>query len=80
MIRIDPDTFEEWTAHPITEALYAVCSAGIKQAEEAWISASLKGGVSDPLFLREIRARITVFDEIRNLSARAIEDNLNEQI
>ena len=75
-MRIDPETYEEWQAHPITEALYRVCDAGIEQAKDAWMAATIEGGSCDPGMLREIRARIAVLREIRALTAQDIEERL----
>lgn len=75
-MRIDPETFDEWQAHPITEALYRVCSSGIEEAKSAWMAATLEGGNCDPGMLREIRARIAVLREIRALTAKDIEERL----
>jgi hypothetical protein len=75
-VRIDPETYEEWQAHPITEALYRVCAVGIEQAGAAWMAATLEGGSCDPGMLREIRARIAVLREIRAMTAHEIEERL----
>lgn len=76
-MKIDPESFEEWAAHPITEAMFKVYDAGIKQAGEAWIKASLVGGVSDPIELAKVRARIAVFEELKGMSAEKMEEILN---
>ena len=73
-MRIDPDTFDEWQAHPITEALYRVCEAGIKEATEAWMQSTLAGGNCDPMLLKEMRTRIAVLREIQGLSVTDFEE------
>lgn len=75
-MRIDPDTFEEWQAHPITQLLYRVCDAAVDDARERWMAASLEGGRCDPAFLKEITTRIAVFKEVRQITASDIEERL----
>lgn len=76
-MRIDPETFEEWTAHPITEALMRMCEVAEVQARNAWMSATVDGGNCDPFMLKEIRTRIAVLREIRSVTAQDIEDIIN---
>jgi hypothetical protein len=74
---IDPDSFDEWQAHPITELLYRLCDAEIKNAQERWMAASLEGGRCDPLVLKEITARIATLREIKALTAMDFEERLS---
>lgn len=76
-MKIDPETFEEWTAHPITEALFAVCNVGIQQARDGWTTMSVDGGNCDPVMLARVRERIAVLREIREMSAEKIEEVIN---
>jgi len=66
-VKYDPDISEEWEAHPMTEALVRTCDVLIERARDAWIGASLDGGVSDPMKLAQVRERIAVYREIRNM-------------
>jgi hypothetical protein len=72
-VTIDPDDFEEWAAHPITGALLRACAVGQQQARDAWMAATLEAGKCDPLVLAEIRARISVLQEIRNVNVEMLE-------
>jgi Leu/Phe-tRNA-protein transferase len=67
-VRIDKDGFEEWKANYITEALIAFCRASNAHAVETWHQASIGGGKCDPIQLAEIRARISAFEEIINIT------------
>lgn len=76
-MRIDRDTFEEWTAHPITEALFRVCDAGVQKAVDDWTRMSIEGGSCDPIMLARVRERIAVLREIRDITAETIEEVTN---
>lgn len=73
-MRIDPEQFEEWTAHPYTEALFQACDALAEQAKVAWLNRSWGSGSVDPLELARLRARAAVLLEIRNITAQQLED------
>jgi len=62
---------------PMTEALFKACEVGIQQAKEAWLHASLDGGVSDAVSLAKVRERIAVFQEIRNMTAEKLSEAVN---
>lgn len=73
-MRIDPEQFDEWTAHPYTEALFQACDALAEQAKDAWINRSWGSGSVDELELAKLRARAAVLAEIRNITAQQLED------
>lgn len=66
-MKYDPDISEEWEAHPMTEALVRTCDVLTERARQAWIGASLDGGVSDAVELAKVRERIAVYRELRNM-------------
>ena len=73
-MKIDRDTFEEWLAHPITEALMKCCNVWADDAKQGWVNASWDGGQVDPLILAKLRERASVFRELSNITAEQIEE------
>ena len=73
-MKIDRDTFEDWTSHPITEAMIKAFEIWADDAKNAWVQASWEGGQIDPVILARLRERATVFGELRNITAEKIED------
>lgn len=73
-MRIDPEQFEEWTAHPYTEALFQACDALAEQAKAAWVNRSWGSGSVDELELAKLRARAIALVEIRTITAKQLED------
>ena len=76
-MKIDPETFDEWLAHPITDALMGACGVGIEQATDAWMRTSIDGGNCDPLMLAQVRARIAALREIRQMTVETLEEIIN---
>lgn len=75
-MKIDTDAFEEWMAHPMTEALMRACLAWEQQAETLWVKASWDGGQTDPVVLARLRERARTLEQIRNMTADKIEEAL----
>ncbi len=73
-MRIDPESFEEWTAHPITEALWKAMERLEAKAKDAWVARSWEAGSTDPIELARLRARAAVLAEMRNITAEQLED------
>lgn len=73
-MRIDPDNFEEWLSHPITEAMLRAFAVWADDAKQGWVKASWEGGQADPVFLATMRERAKVFNELRQITAEKIED------
>lgn len=73
--RIDRDAFEEWTAHPITEAMLRAFESEAARLREQWTAMSFDAGACDPLLLLRFRARAELFRELRQ--AEIIEGILN---
>ena len=73
-MKVDQDSFEEWLAHPLTEALFRICDAGIAQSQEQWTELSWRGGTSDALKLAQLRARAAAFEEVKKLSKDDFEE------
>jgi hypothetical protein len=75
-VRIDADDWEEWLAHPLTEAVMRVCKVAAGRSREEWTAMSFDRGSCDPLELVKMRARAAAFEEITNLTPQKIEEVL----
>ena len=73
-MKIDPEQFEEWTAHPYTEALFRACDVLADVAKDAWVKRSWGSGSVDLIELATLRARAAALLEIRNITAEKLED------
>jgi len=71
---IDPDAFEEWVAHPITEALLRHCRVRAEEQKAHWHRVSWDGGEAEPLTLARLRERAIVYQEIAEIARDQIED------
>lgn len=78
-MRIDPDAFEEWQAHPITEALMRALTVDEQRIVDLWLAYSIEAGQSDPIELARHRERIRAYRDIRQMTAERIEEIINEQ-
>ena len=79
MIRVNQDDFEEWQAHPISEALRFALQKEAARIKEQWCDVSLIGGRNDPLELAEYRTRLRVYQEIASMTAAKLEEILNDE-
>lgn len=71
---IDPDAFEEWKAHPITEALFKYCRGRAVEQRDRWQAVSWGGGEANPLLLHELRQRAIAYQEIAEIAREHLED------
>lgn len=73
-MKIDRDTWEEWQAHPLTEALIETCKTVAVRSREEWTAMSFDRGTCEPIELAKLRARAGAFEEIANLTPEQIEE------
>lgn len=76
-MKIDPETFDEWLAHPMTEALHRAMANLEDQAKQAWMSRSWTAGDSDPVALATLRSRASTLSELRHMTAEQLENLLS---
>ncbi len=76
-MKIDPETFDEWLAHPMTEALFRAMANLEEQAKQSWVSTSWDAGNSDPLTLTKLRARASTLSQLRHMTAEELEQILS---
>lgn len=77
-VTVDREGFEEWLAHPITEALFAALKLEETRLKEQWVELSLEGGSCDPITLAKFRERRSAYRDIREMTAEKLEE-LHEQ-
>lgn len=73
-MRIDPESFEEWKAHPITEALLKACGVWADQAKQLWVDASWGAGVNKDADLWRMRGQAEALIDIMSVTAEQIEE------
>jgi hypothetical protein len=78
-VKIDPDSFEEWQAHPITEALMKALEVWEQSIVDLWLAYSIEAGQSDPIELARHRERIRAYRDIRAITSERIEELINDQ-
>jgi hypothetical protein len=72
-LNIEPDDWDDWTAHPLTEALMRACELWAEEARQQWIAASWEAGKADPVLLASMRERARVFQELREITRETLE-------
>lgn len=75
-MRIDRDSFEEWQANQITEAVLRVCVVWAEEAKAQWLRVSWDGEQPDPVILAKLRERAAVLEAIAALTVETIEEAL----
>ncbi len=71
---IDVEAFDEWKAHPITEALLKHCRARAEEQRTRWQTVSWDGGEADPLTLARLRERAIVYQELAEIARDELEE------
>lgn len=71
---IDPDDWEQWRAHPVTELVNKALQKLAEQNKRKWMEISWDGGEADPLKLIELRSRAQAAQDLSELTL----DELNE--
>lgn len=74
MKKIEPDDFEQWLAHPVTEEVFRALDKLSEQAKQKWLDMSWKSGNADPMMLADLKARAEVIDDLRNLKLEDLEN------
>ena len=74
MLRIDPENWEEWKAHPLTEALFSAFLVWAADEQQKWVAASWVGGQAEPMTLNMHRERARVFEQLSDLAREQIEE------
>lgn len=78
-MKIDPEDFEAWRSHPITEALMKCCGVWAEQAKQLWVSASWDGGVNKDTDLWRMKGQAEALKELQAVTAKQIEEALDDK-
>lgn len=73
-MKIDRESFEEWMANPLTEALMKACARWEQEAKTLWVNASWGAGQTDAVVLARLREQARTLERIRNISPEEIEE------
>ena len=76
-MKIDPEDFESWRAHPITEALFKACSVWSGQAKQLWVERSWESGVNNDDELHDLRGQAKALIDIQDVTAERLEEAIN---
>lgn len=71
---IDPELFEEWKAHPITELLMKALRAHSAHVRNVWAESTWVSGVCVAEDLTRKRERAQVLSEITEITPETIEE------
>lgn len=76
---IDKEDFEQWRAHPITEAVNRALVKLAERNKAKWISVSWDGGQTDPVILADLRARAEIAQDLSELTIEEFNEALNDE-
>jgi len=77
-MRIDPEYWEEWQAHPLTEIMIRYCRVMAKEQEARWHEVSWVGGQIDPVAHGRLQASAQTYQDVATLTREEVEERLNE--
>lgn len=75
-MRIDPDDWDDWCGHPITEAFMKFCRVRAEEQKARWLEISWDGGQVDPVALARLQERALVLEEMTGLDREDVEEGL----
>ena len=76
---IETEDFEQWRAHPVTEAISRALVMLAERNKQKWLELSWGGGQADPLVLAELRARAEVALDLSELTVEELNEALDEE-
>ena len=76
---IEAEDFEQWRAHPVTEAVTRALVMLAERNKARWIELSWGSGQADPLILADLRARAEVALDLSELTVEELNEALNEE-
>jgi hypothetical protein len=76
-MRLTQETYEEWLANPVTEAVFRVLAKLESEEKEEWLALSWDRENPDPLKLAYHKGRANAFRELLVADAIDIEVQLN---
>lgn len=76
---IEKDDFDQWQAHPVTEAVNRALVKLAEMNRQKWIDVSWGGGVADPVTLAELKARSEMCADLSELTFEQLSEALDEK-
>ena len=76
---IETEDFEQWRAHPVTEAITRALVMLAARNKQKWLELSWGGGQADPLVLAELRARAEGALDLSELTVEELNEVLDEE-
>jgi hypothetical protein len=76
---IDKEDFEQWRAHPITEAVNRALVKLAERNKAKWISVSWDGDQVDPVARADLRARYEAAKDLSELTIDELNEVLNDE-
>ena len=76
---IDPEDFEQWRAHPVTEAVSKALLKLADRNKQKWTDVSWDGGQVDPVVLADLKARYETAKDLSELTVDELNEALNEE-
>ena len=73
-MQIDRENWEEWKAHPITEALFSAFIVWAADEQAKWVAASWGNGQSDPMVLNTHRERARLLEQMSDVTPEKLEE------
>lgn len=75
---IDKESFDEWMAHPVTEAVLARVGQLAEMNKQKWIDRSWGQGVCDPMELIDLKARAEAAKDLSELKYEDLDESEDE--
>lgn len=75
----EKDDFEQWRAHPVTEAVSKALVMLAERNKQKWIDASWSGGQADPVVLAELKARAQMAQDLSELAFEELREVLDDE-
>ena len=76
---IEAEDFEQWRAHPVTEAVNRALVMLAERNKLKWLELSWGGGQSDPFTLADLRARAEGALDLSELTVEELNEVLDEE-
>ena len=75
---LEPDDFEQWRGHPVTEAVTKALRILAERNKQKWIDASWGGGQVDPIVLADLKARAEMAQDLSELTFEELSEVLDD--
>ena len=76
---INKEDFEQWRAHPVTEAVSLALQKLAERNRQVWIDTSWGGGEANPLTLSDLKARAEMAQDLSELTFEELSEVLDDE-